>query len=156
MLRALWSAEAITYKGRWHTIDNAGINPLPVQRPIPIWIGGGSEQAIARVGRIGDGWFPLLAPGDAARAALARLRGYARDAERDPGAIGVAPQLVLGQVGHAAAADHAAGWRDLGATHLAINTQGVGYDSAREQIAALRAIKDLLRPVVPLAAPAPR
>ncbi|HEY9325316.1 MAG TPA: LLM class F420-dependent oxidoreductase, partial [Candidatus Limnocylindria bacterium] len=41
VLRALWTQEVVDFKGRWHRIDRAGIDPLPVQRPIPIWMGGG-------------------------------------------------------------------------------------------------------------------
>jgi probable F420-dependent oxidoreductase len=99
VLRALWSDTAITYKGRWHTIDDAGINPLPVQRPIPIWIGGMAEAALKRAGRSGDAWLPLPAPLDEIPPMLERLHGYARDAGRDPSALGIGPQLVLSQVG---------------------------------------------------------
>jgi alkanesulfonate monooxygenase SsuD/methylene tetrahydromethanopterin reductase-like flavin-dependent oxidoreductase (luciferase family) len=48
VLRMLWTRPTITYRGRWHTITDAGINPLPMQRPIPIWIGGESPAAIRR------------------------------------------------------------------------------------------------------------
>src|ERR1043165_992427 len=43
VLSLLWTKELVTFKGRWHTITDAGINPLPVQRPIPIWFGGNTE-----------------------------------------------------------------------------------------------------------------
>ena len=73
VLRALWTQELVTYRGRWHNITDAGINPLPVQRPIPIWIGGGVDAVLQRIGRIGDGWFPQVRPDESGRAALARL-----------------------------------------------------------------------------------
>jgi probable F420-dependent oxidoreductase len=144
VLRALWSATAITYRGRWHTIDDAGINPLPVQRPIPIWLGGMAESTLKRAGRLADGWLPMPAPDDESRAKLERLRDYAREAGRDPATIGIGPQLVLSQVGEANAAGHAARWRDLGATHLSVNVSGLGYRTPREQIAALRTMKEML------------
>src|SRR3712207_4600908 len=62
LLRALWSAPAVTFKGRWEQVVEAGITPLPVQRPIPIWIGGYAEATLRRVGRLGDGWFPWRQP----------------------------------------------------------------------------------------------
>ena len=68
VLRALWAEPSITFKGRWHTIDNAGINPLPPRRAIPVWIGGYSEATLRRVGSIGDGWFPWIPPNDETRA----------------------------------------------------------------------------------------
>jgi probable F420-dependent oxidoreductase len=144
VLRALWSDTAITFKGRWHTIDDAGINPLPLQRPIPLWIGGMAESTLKRAGRLGDAWLPLPAPLDEIPPMLERLRGYARDAGRDPSAIGIGPQLVLSQVGEAGAADFAARWRDLGATHLSVNVSDLGIKTPQAQIDKLRAVKELL------------
>ncbi len=62
LLRKLWAEETITYKGKWHTITDAGLNPLPAGRAIPIWLGGMAPQVIDRVARIGDGWFPFFNP----------------------------------------------------------------------------------------------
>ena len=50
VMRALWTQEVVDYHGRWHDITHAGINPLPVQRPIPVWIGGGSSGDAKAVG----------------------------------------------------------------------------------------------------------
>jgi probable F420-dependent oxidoreductase len=144
LMRALWSDTAITFKGRWHTIDNAGINPLPVQRPIPVWIGGMSEPVLKRTGRIGDGWFPQRPPDDEARAMLGRLHEYARAAGRDPSAIGIEPRINLNQVPEAEAADYLARWRDLGATHISINFMNTGLKTAQQHIDALRRMKDLI------------
>src|SRR3712207_5049701 len=58
VLRLLWTQEVVDFQGRWHTITAAGINPLPVRRPIPLWIGGTAEPVLRRIGRLGDGWFP--------------------------------------------------------------------------------------------------
>ena len=58
VLRQLWTQEVVDYQGEFHTIRSAGINPLPVQRPIPLWFGGQSKPALRRIGRVGDGWFP--------------------------------------------------------------------------------------------------
>jgi probable F420-dependent oxidoreductase len=66
LLRALWTQPVISFKGRWHEIDAAGINPLPIQRPIPIWVGATADAGIERAGRIGDGWFPQRPPDDRA------------------------------------------------------------------------------------------
>ncbi len=144
VLRALWSDTAVTFEGRWHRIANAGINPLPVRRPIPIWIGGGAEATLARVGRIGDGWFPQLPPDDEARGALERLRGYAERAGRDPGAIGIEPRINLGRVREDAVAAYLAGWRDLGATHISVNFMGAGLATPQQHIGALGRVRALL------------
>jgi hypothetical protein len=55
---ALWTERSVTVDGRFHHIRASGLAPLPVQRPIPIWIGGHAPAALRRVGRIADGWFP--------------------------------------------------------------------------------------------------
>ena len=48
VLRALWTQPVVTFDGKWHHIVEAGINPLPVQRPIPIWMGGSNEAVGSR------------------------------------------------------------------------------------------------------------
>src|ERR671919_2562919 len=90
VLRALWMQDVVDFKGQWHQINHAGLNPLPVQRPIPIWIGAGRSArpippaaALRRIGRLADGWFPMFSPGEEGRNAIARMRGYATEAGRD-------------------------------------------------------------------------
>lgn len=146
VMRALWQEIAIDFKGRWHTLDNAGIKPLPVQRPIPIWIGGTAEPVLERIGRIGDGWFPQRPADDEMKAALERLHGYAEKAGRMPEAIGIEPRIGLGQVREADAADYLERWRALGATHITVNFMGAGFKTPQEHIDALRRVRDLLPP----------
>ncbi|MCU0490928.1 MAG: LLM class F420-dependent oxidoreductase [Chloroflexaceae bacterium] len=140
-LRALWSESAITFNGRWHTINDAGINPLPPRPTIPIWIGGHAEAALRRAGTIADGWFPQMPPHDEARAMCQRLRAYAEGAGRNPAAIGIEARLSLSQVPESGWQSHVEGWRNLGASHLGINTMGMGYRSVDEHLAALRRAK---------------
>ena len=144
VLRALWDQPSVTFRGRWHQITDAGINPLPVQRPIPIWIGGHDERTLKRAGRIADGWFPLRRPDDDMRAMLERLRRYAREAGRSPEAIGVEGRLNIGQVGEEGWAAEVAAWRDLGATHLSVNTMGANLATPQAHIDALRRVKAVL------------
>src|SRR3989475_1201724 len=82
VMRALWTQEVVNFKGRWHQITDAGLNPLPVQRPIPIWLGGRAEAVVKRVGRLADGWFPQFPPDKAGEDMLNRMRDYARQAGR--------------------------------------------------------------------------
>jgi probable F420-dependent oxidoreductase len=138
LLRELWTHDAITFNGRWESIDSAGIVPLPIQRPIPIWIGGYVEETLKRVGKIGDGWFPWREPNDIMKGAVERVRVYATEAGRDPNAIGMEPQLSL------AAGDpdywkrYIEGWRELGATHLSLNTMKAGLTSPQAHIDLLK------------------
>jgi probable F420-dependent oxidoreductase len=144
VLRALWSDGAITYNGRWHTIDHAGINPLPVQRPIPIWIGATADAALRRAARLADGWFPQRPPDDQARAMIERLRGYLREAGQQEDAFGIEPRLSIGQTPESAWTSFVEQWRTLGATHMGINTMGAGLKSPQEHIQALQRVKQAL------------
>ena len=144
LLRALWAEPVVKFKGRWHTIDNAGINPLPPRRSIPIWIGGYSEATLQRVGAMGDGWCPWRAPNDDMRAQIGRLHDYARAAGRDPAAIGLEPQLSVGRLPEQEWEGYVGGWQQLGATHLCVNTMGAGLRSLDEHIAMLRTVKERL------------
>ncbi len=144
LLRALWTAPVITFNGRWEQIEAAGINPLPVQRPIPIWIGGYAEATLRRIGEMGDGWFPWREPDETMRGAIERMRGYAVAAGRDPASIGLEPQLNVGRGTPDEWRAFIAGWRRLGATHLCLSTMGNGFTKPTEHIAALtRAAQEL-------------
>jgi len=142
MLRALWTQPVMTYKGKWHTITEAGINPLPVRRPIPIWLGGAAEVVMKRIGRLGDGWMPQMPPNDRARELVAQLRDYTRAAGRPEDAVGIESRLGLGQIHDEAGwAGFARGWRELGATHLDLNTMGAGFTAIGQHLDALRNAK---------------
>jgi probable F420-dependent oxidoreductase len=137
LLRKLWSTPVITHAGRWHHVDSAGINPRPAAGMIPVWLGGSADQTLRRVARIGDGWLPTGDP-DRAREKVERLRDYARQAGRQPGDIGIEPRLNLAAVPAGDRADYVARWRGLGATHLTINTMGVGHTTVSGHLTALR------------------
>jgi probable F420-dependent oxidoreductase len=132
VLRALWSDHVIDFDGRWHTVDRAGIRPLPVQRPIPIWIGGYAAATMERVGRIGDGWFPRSQDGEgptsAVREDLARIAAAARAAGRDPSEIGIEARIRLPQLSPAQWQPVTRAWQEAGATHLSVITMDGGLD----------------------------
>lgn len=137
LLRELFTHDSITFEGHWESVHEAGILPLPIQRPIPIWIGGYAEETIKRVARLGDGWFPWREPGDEMKAAIERLHGYAVEAGRDPGSIGLSPQLTLTRGNPDYWQSYVRGWEALGATHLTLNTMGGGLKTPVEHIALL-------------------
>ncbi|MDZ4719445.1 MAG: LLM class F420-dependent oxidoreductase [Roseiflexaceae bacterium] len=143
VLRALWREKAITFNGRWHTIDNAGINPLPTRRDIPIWIGGYNETIIRRIGRLGDGWTIFRAPDDAIGASIERMRGYAVTAGRKPDDVGVETAMSLKQVPETDWEGFINGWRALNANYLAVNTMGQGFTSLQQHLDALKRVADV-------------
>lgn len=144
LLRALWTEPVITFNGRWEQVEAAGLNPLPVQRPIPIWIGGYADATLRRVGEMGDGWFPWREPDDTMRAAIARIHEVAQAAGRDPKSIGLEPQLNVGRGTPQEWAQFVRGWENLGATHLCLGTMGNGFTTPQEHLTALtQAAKEL-------------
>ena len=143
VMRKLWTEPVVTFEGAYHHLDRAGINPLPVQRPIPVWIGGMAEPVLKRVAQISDGWFPQFQPGDEARQILDRVRGYMKDAGRAPSSVGIEGRFAHSIGGPAQWAQRAREWRDLGATHLSVNTMGSGL-SPREHIDAILKMKPAL------------
>lgn len=142
VLRALFTQEVVTFHGKWHHIEEAGLNPMPVQRPIPIWIGGSSEVTLKRVGEIGDGWFPQRPPDATAREMVEKVRAYARAAGRDPATIGFDARMSIAGATPDEWARQVEGWRALGATHLSVNTMKAGLNSPQEHIDAIRHFKE--------------
>ncbi|MBK5223680.1 MAG: LLM class F420-dependent oxidoreductase [Acidimicrobiia bacterium] len=137
LLRRLWTEESVTFDGEFDTITGAGIAPLPVQRPIPIWLGGSSDAVYRRIGRLADGWFPQVPPGPRLDSALATIAASATDAGRDPAAISMEGRAAWGPGGLDTLLDHAGRWRDVGATHLSVNTMGAGFTQLDDHIDAL-------------------
>jgi probable F420-dependent oxidoreductase len=148
LLRALWSQPLVTFDGRWHQVVDAGINPLPPRGTIPVWFGGYADATLRRVGRLGDGWLPRRAPDDVARESLERVRGFAREAGRDPAEIGFEPRITLAGTSRDALVPFATGWRGIGATHLCVDTMGLGLASLDDHLAALRDTLGVLRSAV--------
>src|SRR5215213_3023339 len=122
VLRLLWTQPVVTFEGNYHRITEAGLNPLPVQRPIPIWIGGTADVALERTGSLADGWFPLGRLDDAMREKIERLRGYTEAAGRPRDAVGIDARIDIRTIPEAEWASEVEAWRAAGATHLSVNT----------------------------------
>jgi probable F420-dependent oxidoreductase len=138
LLRRLWSEKSVTHTGTFDTVTGAGLAPLPVQRPIPVWFGASSPPAYRRAGRLADGWFPQVAPGPKLDEARAIVERAATDAGRDPSAIGMEGRISWDDRGQGdRLADHAGRWRDAGATHLSVNTMGAGLQGVDGHLDAL-------------------
>ena len=150
VLRALWTQNPCTYEGRWHQIHEASINPLPVQQPIPIWIGGRHDRVLRRTARLADGWLTQSHQLDDGPEAIARLRTYAQEAGRDPNTIGIEARVGSRRntpalhTGPDTWRTEALAWRDLGATHLSFNAMRSGLQGPTQHIQAIRAFKESL------------
>lgn len=137
LMRRLWTEASVSHDGEFDTVTGAGLSPLPVQRPIPIWIGGRSDAAYRRMGRLADGWFPQVRPGEDLDHALDVIATAAREAGRDPATLGMEgraqpdpddPERVVRQV---------ARWRDAGATHVSLDTMRTGQTGVDGHLALL-------------------
>jgi probable F420-dependent oxidoreductase len=145
VMRRLWCEDTVTLNGRWHHVERSGLNPRPVQQPIPLWIGGLAEPVLKRTGRIADGWISATDPGvagtpDVIRGPWDRVRNYAREAGRDPttlglhvGAGGGTPDEINRRLEE---------WRLLGATHVTTGARNI--PDARGQIDAMREFRKAL------------
>ena len=144
LLRKLWTNDLITYDGRWHKITDAGLNPLPVQQPIPVWFGGAAPQTIRRVATMGDGWFPLFRPDDRGRDLIESMREQATAAGRGPDDIGVESWVSIRDSSEDDWKRTAEAWRELGATHLSVNTMNAGLESPQAHIEAIQRFKEVM------------
>jgi probable F420-dependent oxidoreductase len=122
VLRRLWTEPVVSFSGRFHSIPAAGINPLPVQRPVPVWIGGSAAPAIRRAARIADGFFPQRPLEGDWPATMAQFRAWAEEAGRDPDTIGIEARIDVSSGTPDDWRRSADEWRDLGATHISITT----------------------------------
>ena len=142
LMRRLWTNETVTFNGRWDKVTAAGLNPLPVQRPIPIWLGGGAEQVLKRVATLSDGWILTGPPNEATQQRLERIRTYAEQANRDPATIGIEGGVRIAQGGPDEWMKTVEAWRALGATHVCLNTMNAGLSTLSEHLDAVRRFRE--------------
>jgi probable F420-dependent oxidoreductase len=144
LMRRLWTEPVVTYRGTYHTITAAGLNPLPVQRPIPIWIGASAEAPIKRAARIADGFQPLRPLDGGWPATIEKLHGWLREAGRDPSSFGLEGRLNAGSGTPDDWRKTVDEWRGLGATHLAVGTANGGLSGPDAHIRRLREVRQVL------------
>ncbi len=126
LLQALWTRETVDFAGRWETVQGAGLAPLPVQRPIPIWIGARAVPAARirqRIGRQANGWFVLCSP-EQFPAVKADIEAAAKAAGRNPADIGTEAGVAVVGPREAEWRDRVRGWQAAGLTHLCLRTLG--------------------------------
>jgi probable F420-dependent oxidoreductase len=151
VLRALWTQEVVHFHGQWHHISHAGLNPLPVQRPIPIWFGVGSRQTpippevvLRRVARLADGWSPNIPSNAEGKAAVARVHQYAMEAGRDPSRLPLEGRIRLAGQSPADWVNQVKAWQALGATHVIGETRGGGLAFPHQHLETLHHFKTVV------------
>jgi len=149
VMRQLWTKESVDFHGRWHDITHAGINPLPLQRPIPVWLGVGSplapippDVALRRVARIADGWCPNFAPDESGYAMQEKVHNYMAEYGRDPSELGLDGRMGTAGSSPEDWAEKVSAWRDMGASHLSIENRRAGLKTADDHIDMMRRFKE--------------
>jgi len=137
VLRKLWTQQLVTFAGKWHTIPDAGLNPLPIQQPIPLWFGGHAEPVLQRIARLGDGWLPNYRSASDAAQALEKLQTYLAEENRSLSDIGVEPRLRYADGDSEAWHKLAMEWESAGATHITFNTMGSGFVTPQDHLQAI-------------------
>ena len=144
LLRRLWSEPEVNFEGRWDTVQEAGIDPLPAHR-IPIWIGAAGmpvPRIRKRIGRQADGWFVLCSP-EQFDDLKSDIDSAARAADRDPASIGMEAGVAVVGPRQAEWKTRVSGWHDKGLTHLCLRTLGGGLDADAHLATARQAFAEL-------------
>lgn len=155
LLRELWTTPIIEFTGKFHTVSHGGINPLPVQRPIPLWLGGISDPVIRRVAIMADGWMPLFRSYERGsrssqkviepEVAVERMYKIARAVGRDPSKIGIDCRIAFEDSTPDDWRSQYETYKKLGATHITFVTANSALVGADAHLNAFSAMKDALR-----------
>lgn len=137
LLRRLWTEQSVTFEGAWERVNGAGICPMPGRR-IPIWFGGSSPAAWRRIGRLADGWFPQVLPGEGLEEAREIVDASANQAGRDPASIPFEGRVRWDpETGTGHLVDAVRSWDAAGASHLSVNTMGSGLEGVDDHLSVL-------------------
>lgn len=151
VMQALWAEPHVTFEGKYHRIEDAGINPRPASGKVPLWFGGHHDNTLRRIAKYGDGWMMLtLPPGPEATAAFDTLRRYTEQAGRDPRAVGIEIWTSTAQgPDEKAWREEVRFWKQAGVTHVTLaSTHGrsvhrrIPGRTMADHLDALRRFKD--------------
>lgn len=82
VIRRLWTGRGVSYAGRFNTLNDFSLDPMPVQSPPPIWVAGRRDAAMRRAARYGDGWLPYMYTPEQLAASAEKIRAFGEEAER--------------------------------------------------------------------------
>ena len=154
LMRRLWTKPLVTFEGKYHRVSDAGLLPLPVQRPIPVWMGGAQspsldaqsvDRVIKRMARLADGWILTGRPTEESGRRYRRLLQFARELGRDPSQIGLEGAINYGDGSAESWREQFGAWQESGATHITLQTRGNGFTSAAQHTDALEKMLSALR-----------
>ncbi len=143
LLRRLWTEPLVSFKGAWHEFNDAGLNPLPIQQPIPIWFGGHADRVLRRLAVLGDGWMPNYPKAADAQPSLEKIDHYLNEAGRGWDSFGLEARLWHGKGDTQKWGRYMEEWREVGATHMSFNTMRCGFKTPSEHITAIRTFAEV-------------
>jgi len=146
LLRELWNKPLVNFAGKWHTISDAGLNPMPVQRPIPIWFGGTAVPALRRAARLGEGWLVNIRTPADARDAFETVRAALAEAGRSPDSFAIEARVQYGDGNPDEWQRAIDEWARMGATYISLNTMGRGFSTPQAHMEAVAAFAEAIPP----------
>ena len=143
VLRLLWSGNAVSFAGQFHTLDRVGISPLP-DKPIPLWFGGSSDAALDRAAKVGDGFTFMGA--DVERV-LQRSRALTDRLNREGRSKEPFGREMLVTFAQGAPHWHTSGaaFSDAGGTHLTMRSMEDNADWSGQPRVGVRTIEQHIR-----------
>lgn len=147
VLNLLWTEPLVNFQGKWHTIPDAGLNPMPVQQPIPLWFGGHADAMLRRCAKWGAGWMPNFRTIELAAPSLAKLDAFLQAEGRSRNDFGLEPRVHYGKGDVDAWRTTIDEWKGVGATHLTVNTMSCGFTKPEQHIDALRHFAEAVLPI---------
>ena len=146
VMNLLWTQRLVTFEGKWHNIPDAGLKPMPIQQPIPVWFGGHADGMLRRCAKWGAGWMPNFRTVEQAASALATLDGFLKAEGRTRRDLGIEPRVSYGKGDEGAWRTWIDEWKGEGATHMTVNTMGCGFTTPDEHVNALRQFAESILP----------
>lgn len=120
LLKELWRTEKVNFNGAYHTLKNIGINLLPVQRSIPIWMGGAADKVIRRAAQLTNGWIADEAISDNLGLFIEKLRNYLDEYGKEKRDFKIIKYLQTGKTPRSDWATRLDAWEKLGVTHTVV------------------------------------
>jgi probable F420-dependent oxidoreductase len=144
LLRRYWQEPIFTHEGQYEKVTAAGINPLPIQRPIPVWIGGSAEPALKRAAEVADGFFPQRPLEGGWPATFEKMKAWREAAGKDWSSYGIEARINAGTGTPEEWRQTYQEWKDLGATHITVNTMNGGLVGPEAHIKRIGEVKEAL------------
>lgn len=144
LVRLLWQEEVVDFHGSYHRIDRAGLNPRPLRRSIPLWMGGGADVVMRRAARMADGWCARIYKGEDMGEKLSRFRSYVQEAGRAPGEVGIELHVKATPKGPEDWTAQLARVLAQHPSHFSFTTMGVGFTRLAQHLDAIERFRDLI------------